>query len=260
MFKATFTKFPDLLKRLIAVLLKISLESIEKFDITNTEISPETLGDKFCRLDINMKVDGQITNIEVQVEKEDHYTDRALYYWSRACSTALKEGQEYSQLPRIVHIHILNFNLFDCVEFYSEHQVLEVTRHTPLTNKEAFLFFELLKLPEQIDSGDEMKLWLALFKAQTEEELAKIEALGVPTMQQAIEAFRHVAATDEFKEMERLRSKARHNEAQALYNAEVKAKKENSIAIAKKALQMNFPINDIAMLTGLTSEEIEGLK
>ena len=38
-------------------------------------------------------------------------------------------------------------------------------------------------------------------------------------MEQAINAYRHVTATDEFKEMERLRSRARHNEAAALRHA-----------------------------------------
>jgi len=39
-------------------------------------------------------------------------------------------------------------------------------------------------------------------------------------MKEAINAYRHVAASAEFKEVERLRSKARHDEAQALYHAE----------------------------------------
>lgn len=38
-------------------------------------------------------------------------------------------------------------------------------------------------------------------------------------MKQAIGAYRHVTATDEFKELERLRSRARHNEASALGKA-----------------------------------------
>jgi hypothetical protein len=38
-------------------------------------------------------------------------------------------------------------------------------------------------------------------------------------MEQAINAYRHITATDEFREMERLRSRARHNEAAALRHA-----------------------------------------
>jgi len=39
-------------------------------------------------------------------------------------------------------------------------------------------------------------------------------------MKQVIEAYRHVSASPEFREIERLRSKARHDEAQALKSAE----------------------------------------
>ncbi len=38
-------------------------------------------------------------------------------------------------------------------------------------------------------------------------------------MEEAIKAYRHVTATEEFKEIERLRSRARHNEASAIGNA-----------------------------------------
>ena len=81
-------------------------------------------------------------------------------------------------------------------------------------------FYELNKLPplNKADSGRD--LWLKLFKAETEEELTKIEDMGVPIMSEAIVAYRHVAASPELREAERIRSKARHDEAQALRNAE----------------------------------------
>jgi hypothetical protein len=50
LFKLMFTKYPDLLKRLISALLGIQYESIEQFIIVNPDISPEELGKKFCRL------------------------------------------------------------------------------------------------------------------------------------------------------------------------------------------------------------------
>ena len=62
-----------------------------------------------------------------------------------------------------------------------------------------------------------------------EEELAKIEELGVPVMQEAIKAYRHVSASPEFRELERIRSKARHDEAQALKNAEERGEKRADI-------------------------------
>ncbi len=45
-------------------------------------------------------------------------------------------------------------------------------------------------------------------------------------MEEAIKAYRHVTATEEFKEIERLRSRARHNEASAIGHARREAKAE----------------------------------
>ena len=221
LFKLVFVKFQDLLKRLVAIILGIRLADIREFVITNPNMTPEVMGDKFCRLDINMVVNEQRVDLEIQVRDEDDYPERSLYYWARNFSTALKEGDEYKKLPRTVIISILAFTQFPCPEFYSEYQILEVNRHTPLTDRLWMVYFELPKLPEisEADAGDELKLWLTLFNAKTEEDLAIIESLGGSIMQQAIEAYRHTAATDEFKEIERLRSRARHNEAAALRHA-----------------------------------------
>jgi hypothetical protein len=68
---------------------------------------------------------------------------------------------------------------------------------------------------------------------------------GIERVEQAIKAYRQTKTTDEFKELERLHSRARHNEASALYHAEREAEKkvnkkwqtvvaENATALAEK--------------------------
>ncbi len=163
------------------------------------------------------------------------------------------------------------FKLFDCEEFHSEFQALEVARHTPLTDKMSLHYFELPKLPEGIDAKDEVKLWLALFKAETEEDLAKIEAMEVTVMNETIEAYWQGTATDEFREIERQRSRARHNEASALGHARREGLREGryegiregeqkqSQEITKRALKEGMPIEIISKITGLTASEIQKL-
>lgn len=65
LFKMLFVRYPELLKKLVAELLGVPLESLQEFVIRNPEMPPENLGDKFCRLDINMKVNGQRVDLEV---------------------------------------------------------------------------------------------------------------------------------------------------------------------------------------------------
>jgi predicted transposase/invertase (TIGR01784 family) len=219
LFKMLFVKYPDLLKHLVATLLGIQYESIERFEITNPEMLPESLGNKLCRLDINMTVDGRRVDLEIQVRDEHDYPERSLFHWAREYSTALSKGGEYIELPRVVIISIVAFKLFDCAEFHSEYQALEVKRHTLLTDRMSLHYFELPKLPETISANDGLQLWLKLFDAETEEELQRIEALEVTVMEQAIKAYRSVTATDEFRTLERMRFDAECNEASALGNA-----------------------------------------
>ena len=228
LFKMLFVQHPHLLKHLVSTLLDIPLESIGQFVITNPDIPPDTKGEKFCRLDINMAVNGQRVALEVQVENEGDYPDRILYYWARAYSAALTEGGKYKDLPRTVIISILDFIQFaESPEFHSEFRPLEVTRRELLSDKMSLHFFELRKLPgEEIESGNNLLLWLSLFKANTEEELARIKAMKEPVMEQAISAYEKITVTPEFQEMERLRSRARHNEASALYNARQKEREK----------------------------------
>jgi len=256
-----FCKYPDLLKKLVAHLLKIPIDSIVQFEIKNPEMPPDSIGKKFCRLDIHMVVNGQQCNLEVQVENEGDYPDRALFHWARIYSNALPVGDMYKDLPRAIIISILDFPLFtDCTEFHSEFQALEVTRTKPLTDKMVLHFFELPKLPERLNRDDLALLWLALFKANTEEELKRIEGMGVTELSEAVAAYNTITASSEFHEMERLRIKASHDEAQALYNAGEKAKKALSIEIAKKMLIRKRPVEEIVEDTGLTHKEVERLK
>ena len=189
LFKMLFVQHPELLKILVSELLGVPFESIETFVILNPEMPPENLGDKFCRLDINMTVNGQRVDLEVQINNEGDYPERVMLYWARDFSSSLAAGQSYSMLPRTIIISIVDFPLFSCTEYHSFFQLLEVTRHTLLSDKMGLHFFELPKLPSNISKDNMLLLWLSLFKANTAEELEKIRALEVPVMNQAINAY-----------------------------------------------------------------------
>ena len=75
-------------------------------------------------------------------------------------------------------------------------------------------------------------------------------------MEQAINEYYTITASPEFREKERLREKARHDEAQALYHA----RRGEKIEIARNLMQMGMPFEQISNATGLTSAEIENLR
>ena len=263
LFKMLFVQNPDLLQQLVAELLGIPFESIEQFAIQNTEMPPEAMGDKFCRLDINMVVNGQLVDLEVQVSNEGDYPERVLYYWAREFSSALQASHGYAMLPRTLIISIVDFPLFECGEYHSFFQPLETTRHALLSDKMGFHFYELPKLPKDITDNNMLLLWLSLFRAETEEELEKIQALEVPVMSKAIKAYYTITASSEFKELERLRTKARHDEAQALYHAKQEGRQEGiserNLEIARSLSKLGIPAEQIAQATGLTLDELSQL-
>lgn len=137
---------------------------------------------------------------------------------------------------------------------------LQSKRHTLLSDKMGFHFFELKKLPKDIAEDNALLLWLSLFNANTEEDLEKIKAMEVPEMNQAINAYYSITASSEFREVERLREKARHDEAQALYHAKQEGISERNIEIAKNLLKMGMPLDQIAQATGLPSKDVEVLQ
>jgi len=265
LFKMLFVQYPDLLKHLVSSLLAIPLESIDQFEIVNTEMPPDNLGDKFCCLDINMIVNDQRVNLEIQVRNEKYYPERVLYHWARDYSASLPEGGKYQSLPRTVIISIIDFDQFPGRDFFhSEFCPLEVRRHECLSDKMSLHFFELQKLPEApLTTNDKLLLWLSLFKAETEEELAQIKDLEVPVMEQAINAYQKITVAPEFREKERLRSLARHNEASALHEAREEEREKWQGVVDDKDAEITNQAAEIAnKTTEITNQaaEIEKLR
>ena len=83
-------------------------------------------------------------------------------------------------------------------------------------------------------------------------------------MSEAINAYYSVANSSEYREIEKLRDKARHDEAQALRSAEQRGVQEGIKQgvkdVALKLLKRNRPIDEIMEDTGLTYSEIEELR
>ena len=206
-FKKLFTSDKTVLMAFIGDLLDIPQGKIQNLEVLNPELLPETSDGKQGQLDIKMQVDNKIVNVEIQVQMQSDYKERALYYWSKMFSNELKKGEHYAELKQTISINILNFNLFDCEEPYSTFKLLETDRHELMTDKCAILFFELKKVNKSIDKADRKKLWLQLINAETEEDLAMIKETGVSEINKAIVIMHEMSEDEKIREMARLREK-----------------------------------------------------
>jgi len=83
---------------------------------------------------------------------------------------------------------------------------------------------------------EKLDLWLDFLDAKTELELEQIRAKGDTDINLIIDTYRRINPSRNFKEVERLRSKARHDEAQALHHAqEIERKKWQDVVAEKEA-------------------------
>ena len=68
--------------------------------------------------------------------------------------------------------------------------------------------------------------------------------MRVSFMSEAVMAYRQVAASPEYREMERVRSKARHDEAQAIHNAE-RRRDEHWQGVAKENEELRTQLAEL---------------
>lgn len=193
--------------------LGIPYDSIENLVVLNSEIMPDSITEKYSRMDIRMKANGRLINVEMQIKDEGDYKDRSLYYLSKLYSGQLKSGDVYGSLNQCISINIINFNLFDCEEYHSSFSMREDSRNEQLTDKFTAHYFELKKIGKNIDKNNKQELWLRLINAETEDELDMLQQTGVKQIQDAVVVLHKMSADEKTRELAEMREKALHIEA-----------------------------------------------
>ncbi|MCL2572022.1 MAG: hypothetical protein FWE11_06430 [Defluviitaleaceae bacterium] len=90
-----FTKYPDILTRLIAEIVGVKHDDIGDCKIITTDIAPEEIGKKFCRLYINLKpkdskVDMHVQVADCELHKHPHQ--------NRPCEGVLEEREKWQRV------------------------------------------------------------------------------------------------------------------------------------------------------------------
>ena len=222
----------------------------------NPDILPESVGEKSYRLDLLLDVDGKFINIEMQVRSEKYFGDRILVYWSKMYSKQLDSGESYSKLRPCMVITIVDFDLFEHKDYHSEFGVWDVEHNNKLSDKMVLHFFELNKIPMNIEKNKRKELWLRFIKANSKEEFDMLESTNISGIQKGIQAVYKMSADERTRELIRMRENALHLEATLLEEAREEgeargeargeAKKESEIIQKMRAKGMtDEQINDI---------------
>lgn len=233
-FKKIFTENKDMLTSFISSILDIPIESISEIEITNPELPPETLSGKFSRLDLSMKFDGRLVNVEIQVKNDPDYRDRTLFYWAKLYSSELKSGEDYSELKQTITINIINFNMFEGADYHTEVAAMIKGTNEVFSDKFSIHFFELKKVSKKPNPSNSRELWLQFINADSEEDLDMISQTNVPIMKKAVNVIYDMSEDTKIREIARLREKALHDEASALKNAKAEGRAEGEASIIAK--------------------------
>ena len=209
----------DILHAFISDILDIPYDSINKIAIQNSELIPYEADEKFSRLDLKLEVNDKLINVEMQINDDGYFRDRALYYWSRLFTSELKEGENYSLLKQSISINIINFNMFECTDFHSAFVIMEENRHELLSDKCAIHFFELKKINKKPNPSNKKELWMQLINAESEEELEMLSDTKVPAIEKAVNVIIDMSNDSKIREEARIREKALHDKATALKTA-----------------------------------------
>ncbi len=255
-FKKIFTENKDMLHEFLADVLEIPSESIKDIVITNPELPPETTDGKFSRLDLNLKVDNSLMNVEIQVKGDNDYRDRTLFYWAKLYTSELKSGETYGQLKKTVTINIINFNMFDGNDYHTE--VVTAIKGTDqiFSDKFNMHFFELKKVGKKVNPNNRKELWMQFLNADSEEDFEMLKQTNVPIMNKAVNVIYDLSEDTRIREMARIREKALHDEASALANAKKEGRVEGR---AEGKAEAEADIIAKMKAYGMTEEQIKAI-
>lgn len=263
-FKAIFCNENNtfLLKTLIERCLKIKIEIIE---IHAPEKIKENIYAKGQILDVLVKVDNRLINIEVNSGFYDGVHRRNFGYAGSKYSEEVKIGENYLDMNEVIQI---NFTWGLPRKYLILGEYLLVDKKTGIKFVDNFSVFEynMDKIRELWYSGDKEYEFLAILDFN-KEELKKIGKGDeyMSEFKKKIESLNDNREYKEFLTAEEDMKKTNNTfkeigRREGFEDGKVLGIEESKVEIAKKLLNKNMDIKEIAEVTGLSLEKIQKLK
>ena len=274
-FKALFGKEDKTSKKLLITFLNDVLAKGNQEPIIDVaHINPfnykEFEEDKLSVLDIKAKTaEGEIINIEVQVQNEDNYRKRSLYYWSKSYGETILESETYESLKKTIVINILGYiEITESGKIHTTFKIMEQEEHFNLLEDLQIHYLELPKLPKkEIEELDDVELWLDFLKESAKEGNEKrLEELKERSeiMETAINQLMEISADEKMRELYRAREKARLDMISKLKYAEnrgmEKGMEKGMEVVARNLLQEGTEIEFVTKVTKLSRDKVEEIK
>ncbi|MHA4119329.1 Rpn family recombination-promoting nuclease/putative transposase [Bacillus cereus] len=229
----------QILIQFLNVTLASSLSSpIRTLNIEDPHLQREYEKDKMSILDVlaTLDDDTQIA-IEIQLNDQNDFLKRSLYYWSRLYASQMQKGDSYDTLRKTITINILNFPVFPEYEtFHTTGKLWDMELQKLLIDDMELHIIEIPKLmtqwkEEQVNPWeDDFVRWLLLLSANEDTQLTHtLEEIAMnrdPILKDAMQKWEKMSQDPAFRMSYEARQKALIDEASKYKYAEKKGREE----------------------------------
>ncbi len=240
---------------------------IQSIDLIETEQMPVRLTGKKVYYDIYC-INKQNNHfiIEIQLLNQFNFVPRSEYYTARALSSQLDKGKDYLDLLPVIFIGIVDFHLFDAEE--SNNDVISsysiYNDKNLKKRRNSLMQFYYIELPKFTKTLDELETvadrWIYFFKnAHTLQTVPE----PLSELQEAFTILDQLQWSnldlDEYSEEQEMIDQQRRQQEGSFEEGKAEGKEEVRFDIACQLLKTNMNIDQIAITTGLSVDQIKTL-
>lgn len=194
------------LRQFLKATTPLTDDDLATIEIKNPKLTKLHVQEKDFIVDIRLTSStGKQINIEMQIQKHANFIDRMVAYNARQYASQLKKGDKYTRLKSSISLIIVDFPLFHDSTEFSEHIFFRRENRKIFTTAQQFCIIDLTKLPGILK--DDIHMWGALFKVQTEKELKKLMEQS-ETMQSAGKKLLELSADESAREIANAREES----------------------------------------------------
>ena len=255
----------DILQNLLECILDILPENIAGLELLDKEFHKEILTEKLGILDIKLRLkDKTIINIEIQNRWRGDFPERSVYYWSKMYNESIKQGQDYTNLPKCITINLIGKGFNKNKRLHNKYFVMEKDTKEPLFSKLEIhiINLETAKLLEESNYKDiktkRLLSWLKFIETD-DREVRKMLAQNSKTMKKANAAIEVMEMSPRDKWLYESRMKYQHDMASEKHEGYTEGVYQTKLETAKNLVDLGVAHEVIMQATGLKQDEINNL-
>ena len=223
---------------------------LNPFNLTKYLDGKESIVDVKC-----ITEDNQTVIIEIQLQGNQYFIRRSLYYWANSYSSLLNKSENYTKLSPVISINVLDFILFNDIDDFHSCYLLKEIKHNKILTDHCMLHY--IELPKFNLNNNKEKLssWIKFFKGENMSNLIKENNI----FEEVEKRCKSFIDSDPLINAYRKKEWNEYFHRDELEEAKKEGRIAEQISMAKSMKKENIDIETIKRITGLTIDEIEKL-